>query len=83
MTLYELGVQYRRRCESLTARVQFLREKLASAPDSERVTLLKRINSLYADAERCRDLARRLTAYYMKGEVRFIDETEGINDDQN
>ncbi len=83
MTLYELGAQYRRRCESLTARVRFLKEKLASVPDSEKIKLLKRINSLYADAERCRDLARRLTTYYMKGEVRFIDETERINDDQN
>ncbi len=83
MTLYELGMQYRRRCEILYGRVRQLREKLATAPESERVKLLKRINSLYADAERCRDLSHRLKTYYMKGEIRFLGEKEGINDDQN
>ena len=83
MTLYELGTEYRRRCEDLRARARILREKLASVTEKERTPLLRRIHSLYADAERCRELAHHLTAYYTKGEVRFIDEKEEINNDQN
>lgn len=83
MTLYELGTEYRRRSDVLRAKVNILRENLASVPENERATLLRRIHSLYADAEHCRELARHLTAYYTKGEMRFIGEKEELNNDKN
>ena len=64
MTLYELGLEYEERYRELLRRVEQLRKGLKEADSNKVVELRRRICSLYADLEKCREIGAKLRKYY-------------------
>ncbi len=64
MTLYELGVEYEERCAELLKRIEQLRAEFECSDNGEALMVRRRICSLYADLEKCRQIGARLKKYY-------------------